>query len=91
MTTTGGSGADTSLDSVQVEGEFGTAPEVTFDRQLDASETTTEVLIEGDGPELAAGDQVLTHLWFGNGFTQEKAFSTYDAKSPSCSRSTRSS
>ncbi len=78
----GASSADTTLDSVQVEGEIGTAPEVSFDQQLDATETTTEVLIEGDGPELAAGDQVLTHLWFGNGFTQEKAFSTYDAKNP---------
>jgi len=78
----GGSSADTTLDSVQVEGEIGSAPEVSFDRQLDATETTTEVLIEGDGPELAAGDQVLTHLWFGNGFTQEKAFSTYDAEKP---------
>ncbi len=78
----GGAGPDTTLDSVQVEGEVGTAPEVTFDRQLDASETTTEVLIEGDGAELAAGDQVLTHLWFGNGFTQEKAFSTYDDEKP---------
>jgi peptidylprolyl isomerase len=78
----GGSSADTTLDSVQVEGELGTAPEVTFDRQLDASETTSEVVIEGDGPELVSGDQALTHLWFGNGFTQEKAFSTYDAKQP---------
>ncbi len=77
-----GSGADTTLESVQVEGELGTAPDVTFDRQLDATQTTTEVLIEGDGPELAAGDQVLTHLWFGNGFTQKKAFSTYDSEKP---------
>jgi peptidylprolyl isomerase len=77
-----GSSADTTLDSVQVEGEIGSAPEVSFDKQLDATETTTEVLIEGDGPELAAGDRVLTHLWFGNGFTQEKAFSTYDTEKP---------
>jgi peptidylprolyl isomerase len=71
-----------TLDSVKVEGEVGTEPDVTFDKQLDAKETTTEVLIEGDGPELTTGDQVLTHLWFGNGFTQEKAFSTYDSKKP---------
>src|SRR5687768_17299185 len=71
-----------SLDSVKVEGDVGTAPKVTFDGQVDASQTTTEVLVEGDGPELADGDQVLTHLWFGNGFTQEKAFSTYDDEKP---------
>jgi FKBP-type peptidyl-prolyl cis-trans isomerase len=71
-----------SLDSVKVEGEVGSEPEVTFDGQVDASETTTEVLIEGDGPKLADGDQVLTHIWFGNGFTQKKAFSTYDQEKP---------
>jgi peptidylprolyl isomerase len=74
--------AESNLDSVKVEGEVGTEPEVTFDKQLDAKETTTEVLIEGDGPELTTGDQVLAHLWFGNGFSQKKAFSTYDAKKP---------
>jgi peptidylprolyl isomerase len=71
-----------SLDSVTVEGDFGTEPKVTFDGQVNASDTTTEVLIEGDGPELADGDQVLTHVWFGNGFTQKKAFSTYDQEKP---------
>ena len=82
MTTRAPASSSDSLDSVKVEGDVGTAPEVTFDGQVDASETTTEVLVEGDGPELAAGDQVLTHLWFGNGFTQEKAFSTYDQEKP---------
>lgn len=77
-----GSSSDATLDSVQVKGEVGTEPEVTFDKQLDASETTSEVVIEGDGPELTTGDQALAHLWFGNGFTQKKAFSTYDSKKP---------
>jgi peptidylprolyl isomerase len=76
------SSGSSSLDSVTVEGEFGTQPKVTFDGQVATRETTTEVLTEGDGPEVAAGDQVLTHLWMGNGFTQEKAFSTYDQKKP---------
>jgi peptidylprolyl isomerase len=77
-----GSGADTTLDSVKVEGDVGTEPDVTFDKQLDASKTSTEVVVEGDGPALAQGDQVLTHLWFGNGFTKQKAFSTYDVGKP---------
>ena len=77
-----GSSAGTTLDSVKVEGELGSEPDVTFDEQLNTSKTTTEVLIEGDGPEVATGDQVLTHLWIGNGFTQKKAFSTYDEEQP---------
>ena len=80
----GGGGSDSdsgaALDSVQIEGEFGSAPEVTFDGEVEAGEVTTEVVSKGDGAEVAKGDQVLTHLWIGNGFTQEKSFSTYDAK-----------
>ncbi|HET8959986.1 MAG TPA: FKBP-type peptidyl-prolyl cis-trans isomerase [Nocardioides sp.] len=76
------SSSNDNLDSVSVEGEVGTEPKVTFDGKVDVSEITTEVLTEGDGPELATGDQVLSHLWIGNGFTEEKAFSTYDAEKP---------
>lgn len=78
----GSGGPDNSLESVQVEGEFGTAPEVTFDQQLSARETTTEVVVEGDGEEIGSGDQALAHLWIGNGFTQQKAFTTYDQEEP---------
>ncbi|HEX5861746.1 MAG TPA: FKBP-type peptidyl-prolyl cis-trans isomerase [Nocardioides sp.] len=78
----GSGGTDNTLESVQVEGEVGTAPEVTFDRQLSASEVTTEVVIEGDGEEIGSGDQALAHLWIGNGFVQEKAFTTYDQEKP---------
>jgi peptidylprolyl isomerase len=76
------SGSDTTLDSVKVEGELGSAPEVTFEKRLSASDTTTEVVIEGDGREVSNGDQVLSHLWIGNGFTKKKAFSTYDDEKP---------
>ncbi len=80
----GGGGSDSdsaaALDSVQIAGEFGSAPEVTFDGEVEAGEVTTKVVSEGDGAEVATGDQVLTHLWIGNGFTQRKSFSTYDAK-----------
>ncbi len=80
----GGGGSDSdsgaALDSVQIAGEFGSAPEVTFDGEVEADEVTTEVVSEGDGAEVAKGDQVLTHIWIGNGFTQDKSFSTYDAK-----------
>ena len=80
----GGGGSDSdpgaALDTVQIAGEFGSAPEVTFDGEVEAGEVTTEVVSEGDGAKVAKGDRVLTHLWIGNGFTQQKSFSTYDAK-----------
>jgi peptidylprolyl isomerase len=78
----GSGGPDNSLESVQVEGEVGTAPEVTFDQRLSARETTTEVVIEGDGEEIGSGDQALAHLWIGNGFLKEEAFTTYDQEKP---------
>ncbi len=80
----GGSGSSSSsaLDSLTIEGDVGSAPEVTFDGEVQADEVETKVISEGDGEEIAAGDSVLTHLWIGNGVTEEKAFSTYDAQTP---------
>ena len=78
-----GSGSGSSaLDSLTIEGEVGSSPEVTFDGEVQADEVEVEVIEEGDGEEVAAGDSVLTHIWIGNGFEQEKAFSTYDAETP---------
>lgn len=71
----GGSGA--SLSSVTIEGAQGTAPKVTFDGPLDGTKTETEVLIEGDGEQVAAGDTVQAQWWIGNGFTQEETQSTF--------------
>lgn len=70
------------LDAITVEGDAGKEPEVTFEEQVAPAEIESEVLIEGDGEELAAGDNAFAHIWMGNGFTEEKAFSTYDAKAP---------
>ena len=84
-----GSGSESSsssgspaLDSLTIEGEVGSSPEVTFDGEVQADDVEVEVVDEGDGDEVAAGDSVLTHIWIGNGFEQEKAFSTYDAETP---------
>jgi peptidylprolyl isomerase len=65
------------LSSVTIEGKQGKEPKVTFDGRLDATETETEVLIEGDGETVADGDTVSTNWWIGNGYTQEEAQSTY--------------
>ena len=70
------------LDTVTVEGDVGSAPKVTFDGQVEVSEIETETLITGDGEKVEDGDQVLTHLWIGNGYTQEEALNTYKDEKP---------
>ena len=66
------------LDAVQISGEVGEEPEVTWSSQMTAGKIKAETLVEGEGEKLAEGDQVLAHLWIGNGFTEAKAFSTHD-------------
>jgi peptidylprolyl isomerase len=69
------------LDAVQITGEVGDEPDVTWSSQMTAGKIKAETLVEGEGEKLAEGDQVLTHLWIGNGFTEAKAFSTHDKDS----------
>lgn len=78
----GGDEAASGLDSLSVEGDVGSEPKVEFDGKLDVDEVTSDVVTEGDGETLESGDAVLAHVWIGNGFTQEKAFSTYDGNQP---------
>ena len=72
--TSGGS----TLDELEIAGEVGSNPEVTWDGELEADKIETKVVTEGDGDEIETGDQVFAHIWIGNGFTQEQAYSTYD-------------
>lgn len=65
------------LSSVTIEGEQGSEPKVTFDGRLDGSKDETDVLVEGDGEEVADGDTVKANWWIGNGFTEEEAQSTW--------------
>jgi peptidylprolyl isomerase len=73
-------GGKKNTGSVTVTGEFGTAPTVTFDGQVNRVSTEYKVLSKGTGPEVALDDTVFVHLYVGNGYTQEKATSTYDDK-----------
>ena len=54
---TGGDDTPTGggLDSLTVEGDLGTSPEVTFDGQVEVSKIETKTLITGDGAEVARG------------------------------------
>jgi peptidylprolyl isomerase len=66
------------LDAVQIAGEFGAEPEVTWSSRMTAGKIEAETLVTGDGAALEEGDQVLAHLWIGNGYLERKAFSTHD-------------
>jgi len=68
--------------SVTVTGEFGSAPTVSFHDQVNRVDTEYTVLTEGTGPEVELDDTVFVHLYVGNGFTEEKATSTWDEKKP---------
>lgn len=72
----------TGLAAVEIAGEPGSNPEVTWDGEMQAEEIETEVVSEGDGDEVESGDQVFAHIWIGNGFDQKMAFSTYDNDQP---------
>ena len=66
------------FDAVTVSGDFGSAPKVEWEGEMDADDVETKVLVEGDGPEVQDGEKVDVNVWIGNGFTQEEAYSTYD-------------
>ncbi len=68
------------MEAVTISGEVGSEPEVAWKGRMSAGKSESETLVEGEGPELADRDSVLLQLWIGNGFTQEKAFSTYEEK-----------
>ncbi len=76
---TGGKTLD-RLDAVTISGDVGSAPEVKWKGEMKAGKVETETVTEGDGETLEADDDVLAHLWIGNGYSQETAFSTYDEK-----------
>jgi peptidylprolyl isomerase len=70
------------LDTLKVEGDVGSSPKVTFGGQVSVSKVETKTLVTGDGDKIEKDDQVLTHLWIGNGFTQQEALNTYKDKKP---------
>lgn len=76
------SSGGSTLESVTIEGDVGSDPEVTWDGEISAGDVESTVISEGDGPEVESGDSVFAHIWIGNGTTQEKAYSTYDGSMP---------
>jgi peptidylprolyl isomerase len=76
------SSGSTALSAVSISGKPGEAPKVTYKRPMNATDIETKTLVEGDGAEVKEGDQIATQIYVGNGFTQKKAFSTYDQGRP---------
>ena len=68
------------LDAVTISGDVGSEPEVKWKGSMTAGKVETETLTEGDGEQLKGQDDVLAHLWIGNGYSKETAFSTYEEK-----------
>jgi peptidylprolyl isomerase len=72
-----GEGAE-RLDAVQIEGDVGSQPKVTWNDQMSADDIEAETVVEGDGADVEEGDQVNIHYWVGNGFSGRKTYSSYD-------------
>lgn len=70
------------FDAVEITGDFGAAPEVTWKSQMSADKTEPRTLVEGDGPTIEAGDQAFAYLWVGNGYTKKEAYSGYEGGQP---------
>jgi peptidylprolyl isomerase len=68
------------LDAVSISGDVGSPPEVTWKGRMTAGKIETKTITEGDGDQLKSQDNVLAHVWVGNGYSQQTAFSTYDEK-----------
>jgi peptidylprolyl isomerase len=68
------------LDAVTISGDVGSEPVVKWKGSMTAGKVETKTLIEGDGEPLKGQDDVLAHLWIGNGYSQQTALSTYADK-----------
>lgn len=75
-------GGKKNTGSVTVTGEFGKAPTVTFDGELNVVKTEYKVLTEGTGATIEDGDSLFAHIYIGNGFTGKQALSTFDPPEP---------
>ncbi|MGA8256333.1 MAG: FKBP-type peptidyl-prolyl cis-trans isomerase [Nocardioides sp.] len=75
--TTVESEASDRLDAVEIAGEVGSSPEVTWKNQMRADDAESEVITEGDGVAVDDGGTVFVNYWVGNGFTEDTVLDTY--------------
>lgn len=77
-----GEDSEKGLANVDITAEAGQAPEVEWQGKVEPTEIETEVLVEGDGDKTEEGDVIRIHYWFGNGFTEEVADTSYGQSDP---------
>ena len=68
----------TPLDAVTISGDVGTAPDVTWNSKMTATDVQNTTVTKGAGDTVAKGDLVSAQIWVGNGYTEKTAYSTYD-------------
>lgn len=76
------SSASDGFADVTIEGKAGTAPKVTWKHQMSVDKVDTKTLETGDGATVKEGDKVSANIYIGNGYSKEKAYSTYDQGGP---------
>ncbi len=67
----------TGVDVVEVSGEFGASPELTYSTPLDVPESESQVVWAGDGPTVAVGDTVLLDIYAQNALDGSQIKSTF--------------
>lgn len=66
-----GVNAGGGLDQLEIDGDFGAEPELTWKDSVTVTETESETLVEGDGDTVENGDLVLTSLLLANGVDEK--------------------
>lgn len=72
----------TGLDQVTVTGDLGVEPEVEIDGELSPDGFASKTVIEGDGATVEEGSNIVVQAWIGNGYSGQKAFSTWEYGDP---------
>lgn len=65
------------FDAVEISGEQGSVPEVTWKGQMEADDLEVETITKGDGAAVEAGGAVYANLWVGNGFSKQETYTSY--------------
>lgn len=66
-----GVNAGGGLEQLEITGDFGEEPELTWNDPVTVSETEAETLVEGDGETVESGDLVLASLLLANGVDEQ--------------------
>lgn len=74
-------GGAPGFDALEISGDVGSVPEVTFADEMSVESPQTRTVVEGEGATLGPDDQVLVNYWLGNGFTGEPVQDSFGATS----------